>query len=403
MSDSDAKVIADLSLYNSWVGRVLYNFILPIKYAELEPTDIINIQVGSQNNVMRIINTQFGDPGMMKVLAVKEDISAYDFYSQPGNTSNDLDVVNDVGDTTVSLLDLPAFPTDEESSGTLRYAVTGQESAWKGAALYRSDDDGANYQLVASFPSSSVIGVTTTILADGNIDYFDEANTVTVSITGIGQLSGASELAVLNGANLAKIGSEIIQFKNAALVSNGKYTLSGLLRGRLGTEWATASHTEGEEFVLLDNNLAKESLSNDVIGLSRKYKAVSVGKGLADTQSFDFTYNANSLKPFSPVHISGIRDGSGNLTISWLRRARVNGGWKDNVDVPLDENEELYEVEIMNGSNVVRTISDIMSNSVNYSAADQTTDFGSAQSSVSVKIYQISSVVGRGVSGDEIV
>jgi hypothetical protein len=38
----------------------------------------------------------------------------------------------------------------------------------------------------------------------------------------------------------------------------------------------------------------------------------------------------------------------------------------------------------------------ITSPTASYSAADQTTDFGSAQSSIDVKIYQISAVVGRG-------
>ncbi|PIR39608.1 MAG: hypothetical protein COV35_03635 [Alphaproteobacteria bacterium CG11_big_fil_rev_8_21_14_0_20_39_49] len=403
MSDQDARVIADVSLYNSWVGRTLYSFVLPIRYASLEPTDIINIQINNQNHVMRIINTQFGDPGMMKASAVAEDISAYDFYSRPGDIGGGLDIVNDTGDTALSLLDLPAFPTDDEDAGTIRYAVTGLESGWKGAVLYRSDDDGANYHLVASFPAAAVIGVTTTSLPDGVTDYFDEKSTVTVSITGNGELSGTSELAVLNGANIAKVGSEIIQFKNATLVSTGKYILSGLLRGRLGTEWATSSHTEGEEFVLLDNNLAKESLSSEFIGLSRLYKAVSVGKSLADTSSVSFTYNANSLKPFSPVHIKGTRDASGNLTITWIRRTRVNGGWRDNVDVPLGQLQEAYEVDIMNGGNVVRTISGLTSATVSYSAAEQTTDFGSAQSSINVRIYQMSHILGRGTSGEGIV
>lgn len=256
---------------------------------------------------------------------------------------------------------------------------------------------------MASFPSGSIMGVATTALPDGTTDYFDEAGTVTVNIIGAAELSGTSEIAVLNGANLAKVGDEIIQFKTATLVSTGKYILSGLLRGRLGTEWATSSHIEGEEFVLLDNNLAKESLPNELIGLSRLYKPVSVGKSLSDTNSADFKYNANSLKPFSPVHVEGSRDGSGNLTITWVRRARVNGGWKDNVDVPLGEAEEVYEADIMDGVDVVRTISGLTSESASYSVVDQVTDFGSAQVSVSVRIYQLSQIKGRGTAREAVI
>jgi hypothetical protein len=101
------------------------------------------------------------------------------------------------------------------------------------------------------------------------------------------------------------------------------------------------------------------------------------------------------LKPFSPVHVTGLRDGSGNLTINWLRRSRVDAEWRDGVDIPLGEESERYEVEIMDGETVMRTIA-TTSPTASYSAAEQTTDFGSPQSSVNVRVYQISAVVGRG-------
>ena len=67
--------------------------------------------------------------------------------------------------------------------------------------------------------------------------------------------------------------------------------------------------------------------------------------------------------------------------------------------IPLSEESELYEVDILDGSTVVRTIK-ISSPTASYSAADQTTDFGSAQSSIDVKIYQLSAVVGRGYAAE---
>jgi hypothetical protein len=35
------------------------------------------------------------------------------------------------------------------------------------------------------------------------------------------------------------------------VLASGLYELSGLLRGRRGTEWAMASHVTGERFILL--------------------------------------------------------------------------------------------------------------------------------------------------------
>ncbi len=49
----------------------------------------------------------------------------------------------------------------------------------------------------------------------------------------------------------------------------------------------------------------------------------------------------------------------------------------------------------MDGGDVVRTMS-LTSASASYSAAEQILDFGGAQSSVTLRIYQISERVGRG-------
>ena len=78
-----------------------------------------------------------------------------------------------------------------------------------------------------------------------------------------------------------------------------------------------------------------------------------------------------------------------------MRRSRVDAEWRDGVDIPLGEESERYEVEIYSGLTLKRTLT-ATSPTVAYSAAQQVTDFGSAQSSVSVKVYQLSAVVGRG-------
>ena len=100
------------------------------------------------------------------------------------------------------------------------------------------------------------------------------------------------------------------------------------------------------------------------------------------------------------MQIAGTRDGSGNLTINWLRRTRIGGDWRDGVDVPLSEESERYEVDIMSGVTVKRTITGLTTPTASYTAAQQVTDFGSAQSSVTVNVYQLSAKVGRGYAGN---
>jgi hypothetical protein len=74
----------------------------------------------------------------------------------------------------------------------------------------------------------------------------------------------------------------------------------------------------------------------------------------------------------------------------------VGGAWTGGAAIPLSELTEEYEVEIMNGGSVVRTFTGLTSPTVTWTAAMQTTDFGSTQSSVSWRVYQVSDAVGRG-------
>jgi hypothetical protein len=104
------------------------------------------------------------------------------------------------------------------------------------------------------------------------------------------------------------------------------------------------------------------------------------------------------LQPFAPAQLTGVRNTSGDVAISWKRRARKYAEWVDLIDVPLDEDAELYDVEVLSGSTVLRTFSSLTSSAATYTAAQQTSDFGSLQASVSVKVYQLSTRYGRGAA-----
>ena len=85
----------------------------------------------------------------------------------------------------------------------------------------------------------------------------------------------------------------------------------------------------------------------------------------------------------------------GDLAISWVRRTRIGGDSWDAAEVPLGEDTERYEVDILDGATLKRTLS-ATSPTVTYTAAQQTADFGAPQSSVSCRVYQLSPVHGRG-------
>jgi hypothetical protein len=100
-----------------------------------------------------------------------------------------------------------------------------------------------------------------------------------------------------------------------------------------------------------------------------------------------------ALKPLSPVHVAAFRAGDG-IHISWIRRTRIDGdNW--GVEVPLGEEAESYTLEILSGGAVVRSIACAVSQAL-YAAADELVDFGATQTSLHVRVAQLSSTVGAG-------
>lgn len=399
MGATRAKQISDITLYGTWKERASFNLTLPPKYVRIEPTDVITVTVNNVPHEMRVVKTDMEANGVMQISAVAEDISSYDFYTPPGETSSTLTPPVLVPDTLVQFIDAPPLPTDTvPNQGLLRIGVAADGQNWNGSAVYRSDDGGEaggnTFSLLAGLDGAATFGVITTNLPAGCFETWDTVNEVEVILTS-GSLTSVNELAVFNGANAALIGNELVQFQNAQLIGENTYKLTKLLRGRQGTEWAIAGHTTGERFILISPALYTTAIANNLIGRELFYKAVSVGNTLTTTDEVAFTYTGRNLKPFSPVHLKGTRSGAGDLTISWIRRSRIDGEWRDGVGIPLGEESEAYEVDILDGSTVVRTI-EVTSPTASYSAADQVADFGSAQSSVDVEIYQLSAVVGRG-------
>jgi len=275
-------------------------------------------------------------------------------------------------------------------------------ASWRGATLLRSSDSGATYAAIAAFDTPASMGTTMNALGNflgGNIP--DELSSLTVRMV-FGEPVSVSYASFLNGAQAAVVGDEILYYREAALNTDGTYTLRGLLRGRRGSEYAMTQHVSGERFVMLSARAMKRIADVSAsIGVEQRYKAVTNGATLAATSAQAFTNVGAGLKPYAPVQLGGGRNAVGDLTLSWLRRGRLSGEWRDAVDVPLGEASEVYDVEIWQtwgGSRTTlkRTFSGLTSQSATYTASQQIADFGSAQAVVYFSVYQLSAIVGRG-------
>ncbi len=396
MGQGQAQQIAEVSLNTAWTGRTQFEFELPPTALTLEPADIVTLQMDNNiTHTVRITQMLLGEGYRIRARGVLEDLATYDAYREV-DTGDEPVLPTYTPSTSLKLLDIPLLPSDNPAQAPLRVAMSGESESWRGAVLYRSPDDEQTWNSTLTQQDSATCGAVLTLpKPQVNHAFQDNLSEIIVNILADGTLVSTTQNALLNGANAALVGDEILQFSTAELIGESQYKLTGLLRGRLGTEWAMSHHTLGERFVLLNENTPQEVNSAALIGLPRHYRAVSIGQTLGQVESSNFTHTGVGLKPYAPVHVKGVRDSSGNLTIQWKRRSRTEINWRDLVDAPLNEDSELYEIDIFNGENLVRTLTSFVPE-VSYSAIQQIADFGNKQNSISIHISQVSAAIGRG-------
>ncbi len=179
------------------------------------------------------------------------------------------------------------------------------------------------------------------------------------SVTDVALFGGANALAVESAAGQW----EIVQAGQAELIAPGRYRLTRLLRGQRGTEHAIGNPAPaGARVVMLNTTLASMPISRsrprpalELAGRPRP-RARSVMRRYA---ALGFTPAGRGLVPFAPVHIEQpwrTTHRPRRSTIRWTRRSRalVADAW-EKVEVPLAEDMESYDVQIIDGAAITRT------------------------------------------------
>jgi hypothetical protein len=401
LSDNEARRLADTYLYNAWTSRNSYTLSVSTKYKYIEPSDVIRVNVNNDSKLLLVVKTNDSLTGTIQLECVTEDDSNYFFTSTGGSAIAPNQQLFALSKTRIVFLDINLLRDQDNNIGTY-VALNGFNEGWAGCVVFKSEDDGDTYSEIDSVDNGVLIGSATSVLGDGRTDIFDEKNTVDITFPYGGELDNVSELAVLAGANAILIGNEILQFKNAELIDANRYRISGLLRGRRGTEYATNTHAQGDLAVYLNEGLTRFLLPSADIGVENLYKAVTYGGIINDATPKAFTLENNGFNPYAPVQVIGVQSNvAGDCVLRWVRRARVNAEWRNSVDVPLGEATEEYELEILDGAGlVVRTVTSLTSPIYTYTIADQNTDFPSGiPTEIDVIIYQISDINGRGYGG----
>ena len=402
MTPAEAKGIADAMVMDNYASLAGTTLKIPFTRNEIEAGDVVTVNGDGESFRMRLVKKK-DSGGILEFEAVVDDVRALQSAQITDEDYTPQTEVQAVATTLWEPIDGPLLRDGDDVPGWYVAAKRNTDGTlWPGASIQQSWD-GVSYAEVANFTSESVFGVAETALGDwigGNV--FDEANSLQVDVGG-GQLSSSTRAAMLADLtiNVLMVGSEVIRFRTATMLSPGVYLLTGLIRGFRGTQWAMVDHAASERVILLSpTGLRTVTAQASQINVPRFVEGVTFNKPLSSATPEEFTDTGVRLKPFAPTDLRIARDNSGNITGTFKRCTRLSFRFlSEGIDPPLGEALELYDAEIYTDNTfttVARTISALTAAEFDYSAVDQTTDFGSPQSVIYARIYQRSATVGRG-------
>jgi GTA TIM-barrel-like domain/Putative phage tail protein len=394
MGSTYAYLLAEAQLSAIWHARTRYQFTLNNEYAWLHAGAHIIMDTTQHEHHMRITAIRRYD-GQLLIDAVGR--AAHAAYLPRYTSTQEISFIQAVSvlpSTELIMLDIPALSNDPADAAMLKLAGVPDAENWQGAIVYYEQSPN-EYASIASLSAPATYGIvvnTVPTFLKGNVT--DETHYIDVIIRGDAALYSVTHEAILRSSNLALVGDELVQFRQATLIRSGRYRLSGLLRARYGTEAYMATHHAGERFILLDGAVVSVTMAEQNFYASRSYKAVTVGATLASAAVTQHSFKARSLKPYAPAHLKAIMQGS-DIQVSWVRRDRIYGQWLDFVDVGMAEGNEYYRIDVwINGVQKRTAYSEVATFS--YDTAMQHADGYDAELSCVFSVAQMSERVGAG-------
>lgn len=405
LTGDEAAQAADVLNQKDWIERTSFGpFTLPPTWNDLEPPDVVTVEHRGQSHTIRLTRSEFLPDGRIECAGV---YSAAQSYTSTASAQESLTVGQSLvplkGSTQGYFLDIPRIRAEQDGLGMV-FGLTGVASGWPGGVLLCSEDSGNTYQTVAIMNSRSRVFIADVALQAHHGYSIDHASVMTVTPRYSGhELLSVTEDQLYSSSNICAYGAdgrwEIIAFRTVT-DNTGSYTIKDFLRGLYGTEWATGLHAAGDTLIMLDTaTVGFFGLPNTALGVSRTYRSVTQGASINSAVDTLDIYDANNLKPLSPVDLIGSRSPvSGDWTLSFNRRSRWPVEVFSGVAVPLGESSELYEILILSNSSYTTTKRIISSSTseFNYTGAEQIADFGAHQQTLYLKIRQVSSLVGGG-------
>lgn len=247
--------------------------------------------------------------------------------------------------TVLRAFELPWDGSGDGGRPVIMAAPSAASAGWSGAALY-AGRDGQLVPLGASGTRRSIIGQLQGPLEPSPAILLESMASFEVQLLAPELGLADADIAMLaGGANRALVGSEILQFARAEPLGGGRWRLSGLLRGRGGSEAAARlGHGAGTLFALLDHRPVR--LDSGAIGTGAATAIAALGIGDNAPVIAAIANEGATLRPLSLVHPRAALRADGSLHLAWVRRARGAWQWADEVETPLGEQAEAYLVGV---------------------------------------------------------
>jgi len=195
-----AKALADSSIARRWAERDKLVLRLPVDRMSVEPGQVVQLEDGSTWRV---------DTAVIEELVVRLELSRQStaVASAMADSGRYLSAPDTVTEpTTLVVLDLPNLGLGRHDVPALQVAACQVGASWRPVPLEVTV--GAEVRTLSTAPAEAVIGTTLNSLGDGDsldVELADPAH----------WLESRDAGALSNGANLAAVGSEIIQFGGA--------------------------------------------------------------------------------------------------------------------------------------------------------------------------------------------
>ncbi len=345
-----ARALAASQLQRRWTGRSSLELRCDWRALGIDPGAVLT--VGGKQGRWRLEKSEWEGMGVrlhLKQVAGTGDIS---LPASSGDSVTQLDALH--GPTQLLLADLPS-PGDEVLTAPLVVvAASGSERGWRMAELFVEEQGSGALTSFGGTALAATMGNALVLPEEAvNPCLIDSLSQVEVELIHSDMaLETVDGAALLSGANRALLGREVIQFRQAEQIGEVRWRLSGLLRGRRGTEWAMALHEAGEPFLLLDQESLLDVPSEHLhMGSEVLIDAIGIGDTVPARASMQVAGQA--LLPLASVHVRAVSEG-GKWQLRWIRRSRNGWRWNDAVDAPLAEERELYQIRLLHEGALVR-------------------------------------------------